>query len=142
MSMQTRLFHSSSRFKYHQARAVAAVLAVVCALVINSLACSYSDTSHWYETVSYQTPTPNSTVTYEAQLTATQMVGKVNQKVGKITVTIVLDPLNERDVNGVNAAAADMNQYLMIETYDPKGRYLPDLEIVPKGTSTAIHSRL
>jgi len=111
-----------------------AVLAVVCSLVINTLACSYSDTSHWYETVSYQTPTPNSTVTYEAQLTATQMVGKVNQKVGKISVTIVLDPLNERDVTGVNAAAADMNQYLMVETFDPKGRYLPDLEIVPKGS--------
>jgi hypothetical protein len=130
--MQIKQSLSPSRYTRRQVHAFLAVLVVVCILVLDTLACSYSDTSHWYETVTYHSPTPNTTVTFEAQLTATQMVGKVNKKVGIVTVTIVLDPLNQRDVTGVVTNATDLNQFLMIETFDPKGRYLPDLEIVPK----------
>ncbi|MCE1253801.1 MAG: hypothetical protein LWX83_09660 [Anaerolineae bacterium] len=127
-----RLYLNSNQ--HRPARAILALVLVTGVMLFNSLACSYSETANWYATANYKTATPNVTATYENQLTATLMVGKVADQAGKTKVTILLDPMNERDVSGVQAAAYDMDQYIMVESYDPQGRYLPDLEIVAKSS--------
>lgn len=56
----------------------------------------------------------------------------VSVMVDRKLLRIVLDPLGERNIDGVSTAAIEMIEAYLIETIDPLGRYLPSVEILVK----------
>lgn len=79
------------------------------------------------------TPAPTATQT----LTPRPVVppnpgGLVKIMDGGKSLEIYLDPLSERDTQGVNIQAADLGSAYLVETSDPLGRYLPSIRFIEK----------
>lgn len=96
-------------------------------LALSTLACEFSDTFTWSRTVMAPTDTPLVTPT-----SSPEDVGKVDVLVDKKLIRVGLDPLGERDVDGVIVQVYELGERYLVETFDPAGRYLPSANLVVK----------
>jgi hypothetical protein len=92
-----------------------------------SLACEYNPTIKWAGTVVSSSATPSQTPTIDQT-----MVGRLNIMVDKKEIRFVLDPLGERNINGILTSVIDLGTTYLAETSDPHLRYLPSVAVFAK----------
>ncbi len=96
-------------------------------LFLSSLACELSDTFTWSRTLTAPSDTPVVTDTVSPA-----DVGKISVMVDRKLIKVNLDPLGERQIDGVQLEVLELGETYLVETFDPLGRFLPTVTSIKK----------
>ncbi|MBI9044372.1 MAG: PASTA domain-containing protein [Anaerolineaceae bacterium] len=112
------------------ARIAISFLLLIILLMFISMACTFGETYNWAATMMTK-PTATSTIDPES-IIGPEDIGKSFLTINKKEIVVIIDPLQERDMTGVETLAQELDGQYLIETSDPEGRYLPSVGFLQK----------